>query len=61
MNRAMIERLADVVFALVESGACDELNDGDGIDYAEACSILNLSDEETNAVLDLIDEDVRIV
>lgn len=61
MNNTVIVRLADVVYALVESGACDELNDGDGIDYAEACAILNLTDEETNAVLDLIDEDMRIV
>lgn len=61
MTENVIARLAEVVYALVESGACDELNDGDGIDYAEACSILNLSAEETNAVLDLIDEDVRIV
>jgi len=44
----------------IENVAWDELNDGDGIDYAEACAILNLTDEETNAVLDFIDGDMRI-
>jgi hypothetical protein len=56
----MKNRLAEVVYALVESGALDELNDGEGVGYDEACDLLNLTADEKSAVLALIDEDLRL-
>lgn len=61
MTSETINRLTEVVFALVESGTLDELNDGEGVGYEEACSILGLTAEETNAVLNLLDEEFRLV
>ena len=57
----MKNRLAEVVYALVESGALDELNDGEGVGYDEACDLLNLTADEKSAVMALIDEDFRLI
>lgn len=57
----MIDRLTEIVYALVESGTLDELNDGEGVGYDEACEILNLTDAEKAGVLARIDEDFRVV
>ena len=57
----MINRLAACVYDLVESGALDELNDGDGVGYDEACALMGLTPDETEAVLALIDADLAIV
>lgn len=61
MNDLLISRLAACVYDLVESGALDELNDGDGVGYDEACVLMGLDDFETEAVLKFIDDDLRIV
>lgn len=61
MNDLLISRLAACVYDLVESGALDELNDGDGCGYDEACALMGLDDFETEAVLKFIDDDLRIV
>lgn len=52
----MIERLADVVYALVNS----ELNNDLEFGYPEACEYLNLTADETREVLALIDADLSI-
>ncbi len=54
----VIERLALVVYALVESDEAYDLNNGEGLSYAEACNILGLTNDEKHAVLALIDADL---
>jgi hypothetical protein len=54
----LINRLAACVFELVENSY--EFTD-EGFSYAEACEMIGLDDFETEAVLKVIDEDLRQV
>ena len=58
VDKIMANRLASAVYALVENSY--EFTD-EGLSYAEACDLIGLDDFETEAVLALIDEDLRIV
>lgn len=54
MNDAMIERLALAAYALTE-------NHPGFISYEDACDMMNLTQDEKTAVLELIDADLRVV
>lgn len=64
VDKFMANRLASCVYALVENSYGYDLSvtEGEfGLSYAEACELLGLDDFETEAVLSLIDEDLRMV
>lgn len=52
----MFNRLAEVVYSLVENSY--EFTE-EGFSYDEACDILNLTEGEKAMVLSIIDEDLR--
>ena len=59
----MNERLALAVYALVENSYGYELavTEGEfGLSYAEACDLMGLTPDETEAVLALIDADLAV-
>jgi hypothetical protein len=55
MEKAVIARLAEVVYNLVENA--DELD----LSYDDACDLLGLADYERERVLELIDADLAFV
>ena len=55
MEKAVIARLAEVVYNLVENA--DELE----LSYDDACDLLGLADYERERVLEIIDTDLAIV
>jgi hypothetical protein len=60
----LINRLAACVFELVENSYEHEFSITEGetsLSYAEACEMIGLDDFETEAVLKVIDEDLRQV
>jgi hypothetical protein len=60
----IVNRLAAAVYALVENSYEHEFSITEGefsLSYAEACELMGLDDFETEAVLAIIDEDLRNV
>ena len=57
----VISRLSLAVYALVENCFDSPYREGEWVSYAEACEMMNLSADETEAVLALIDDDLRVI
>ena len=56
MNEIMIQRLASCVYDLVENSYPER-----ELSYLEACELIGLDDFETDRVLAILDEDLRLV
>ena len=57
MNEMMYQRLASCVYDLVENAIMRDMDIG----YAEACELIGLDDFETERVMAILDEDMRLV